>query len=126
MSVEFDIDKEKNIISIIVSDRVNRDRVNFILSKLHEITVGYSGYHLLFDLRDTYLEKRQLDMTRVVDIASSIGAMKDELGGKIAHVSPDDDARLAHSKDIESVVSVWGIDYKVFTDIEKAKEWLEI
>lgn len=124
MDVSFDIDKEKKIISGVVTGALHRDILMNLLAQLRVITTNNSGCNLLFDLSDTSLETTQMDMYRIIDVVSSIVELKDQLGEKIAHVVPDKKDRIVHAEDIGSVAMIRGINYQVFTDIEQARTWL--
>lgn len=124
MDVSFDIDKEKKIISGVVTGALHRDILMNLLAQLRVITTNNSGCNLLFDLSDTSLETTQMDMYRIIDVVSSIVELKDQLGEKIAHVVPDKKNRIVHAEDIGSVAMIRGINYQVFTDIEQARTWL--
>ncbi len=125
MDVRFSIDKEKNVITGVVSGSLNHDiLVNFLI-QLKVITSNNTGYNLLFDLRESSLEPNQMDMHRVIDVVSAIVDMKSQIGGKIAHVVPNDKDRVVHAEDIGSVAIIRGINYRVFTDLGEAGNWLE-
>lgn len=124
MDVSFDIDKEKKIISGVVTGALHRDILMNLLAQLRVITTNNRGCNLLFDLSDTSLETTQMDMYRIIDVVSSIVELKDQLGEKIAHVVPDKKNRIVHAEDIGSVAMIRGINYQVFTDIEQARTWL--
>ena len=124
MDVSFDINKEKKIISGVVTGALHRDILMNLLAQLRVITTNNRGCNLLFDLSDTSLETTQMDMYRIIDVVSSIVELKDQLGEKIAHVVPDKKNRIVHAEDIGSVAMIRGINYQVFTDIEQARTWL--
>ncbi len=124
MDVRFDIDKEHHIITGVVSGALRRDILMNLLAQLSIISANNQGCNLLFDLSQTTLETEQMDMYRVIDVVSAIVDLKDQLGNKIAHVVPDNRDRVVHAEDIGSVAMIRGINYRVFTDIDKAWEWL--
>ena len=124
MDVSFDIDKEKKIISGVVTGALHRDILMNLLAQLRIITTNNRGCNLIFDLSDTSLETTQMDMYRIIDVVSSIVELKDQLGEKIAHVVPDKKDRIMHAEDIGSVAMIRGINYQVFTDVEQARSWL--
>jgi hypothetical protein len=124
MDVRFQIEKENRTIVCIVAGQLNRDILINLLTQLRIITSNNIGNNLLFDLRLTSLEKKQMDMHRVIDFVSAIINMRGQLGDKVAHVVPVDQDRINHAEDIGSVATIRGIDYQVFTDAEKARDWL--
>lgn len=124
MSVRFDIDKEKHVITGVISGSLDRAVLANMLAQLRIITSNNQGYNTLFDLRQTSLSDSQMDMHRVIDIVSAIIDMRSQLGDKIAHVVPDIKARVVHAEDIGAVATIRGINYRVFTDMEKAADWL--
>ncbi len=124
MNVRFDIDKEKNVITGVISGPLDRLVLNNLLTQLKIITSNNHGYALLFDLTQTSLSACQMDMHRVIDIVSAIIEIKSQLSGKIAHVVPDIKARVVHAEDIGAVATIRGINYRVFTDIKEASDWL--
>lgn len=124
MDVRFDIDKENGIISCSVAGPLNRDVLAHLLTQLDKIVANNQGHNLVFDLRQTSLEKNQMDMHRVLDVVTAIINIKDQLGGKVAHVVPVDEDRIVHAEDIGSVATIRGIDYQVFTDLAQAWDWL--
>ena len=124
MDVRFEIEKENRVIVCVVAGQLNRDVLINLLTQLRIMTTNHSGNNLLFDLRQTALEKKQMDLHRVIDFVSAIVDMRGQLGEKVAHVVPADQDRVAHAEDIGSVATIRGIDYQVFTDLEKARNWL--
>ena len=124
MDVRFEIEKENRVITCIVAGQLNRDVLINLLTQLRIITSNNTGNNLLFDLRQTSLQKKQMDMHRVIDFVSAIINMRGQLGEKVAHIVPVDQDRIAHAEDIGSVATIRGIDYQVFTDVEKARDWL--
>ena len=124
MNIRYDIDKENRIIIGIVSGQLHRDILLNLLAQLRIISSNNRGCNLLFDLRQTALQASQMDMYRIIDVVSAIIDLKDQLGDKIAHVVPDIKARIVHAEDIGAVATIRGIDYQVFTDLEKARNWL--
>ena len=124
MDVSFDIDKQHKIITGVVSGSLHRDILMNLLAQLRIISTNNTGCNLLFDLRQTSLESSQMDMYRVMDVVSAIVDLKEQLGDKIAHVVPDHEDRVEHANDIGSVAMIRGLNYKVFTDIDLAWNWL--
>ncbi len=124
MNVQFDIDKNEQIITCTVTGALNRDILMNLLTQLKIIASNNQGCNLLFDLRETSLKKNQMDMHRVIDIVSAIINIKNQLGEKVAHVVPVSDERVVHAEDIGSVATIRGIDYQVFTDKAAARTWL--
>ena len=125
MNVRFDINKEHKIITGMVSGALHRDILLNLLAQLRIISSNNTGCNLLFDLRETSLETSQMDMYRVIDVVSAIVDLKDQLGARIAHVVPDREDRIQHANDIGSGDMIRGLNYKVFTDIERAWNWLQ-
>ena len=124
MDVRYKIDKENKIIIGIVSGSLNRDILMNLLAQLRILSSNNRGCNLLFDLRATSLETTQMDMYRVIDVVSGILEIKDQLGGKIAHVVPEIKDRVVHAEDIGSVATIRGLNYRVFTDLARARNWL--
>lgn len=124
MNIRYDIDKENRIIIGIVSGQLHRDILLNLLAQLRIISSNNRGCNLLFDLRQTALQASQMDMYRIIDVVSAIIDLKDQLGDKIAHVVPEDKERVTHAEDIGSVAAIRGLNYQVFTDIERARNWL--
>lgn len=124
MDVRYKIDKENKIIIGIVSGSLNRDILLNLLAQLRILSSNNRGCNLLFDLRATSLETTQMDMYRVIDVVSGILEIKDQLGGKIAHVVPEIKDRVVHAEDIGSVATIRGLNYRVFTDLARARNWL--
>jgi len=125
MPVRFDIDKENRIITGSVSGDVSRDALASMLIQLKIITTNTTDCNLIFDLSDSQLTSSQMDMYRVISIVSSIVALREQIGEKIAHIVPDRRERIIHARDIGTVAALRGIDYQVFTGLEKAYEWLK-
>lgn len=126
MAIRFDIDKEKGIITGSVSGEVSRDILAEMLGQLKIITANNTDCNLIFDLSNSELESTQMDMYRVIDIVSGILNIRDQFGEKIAHIVPDQKARITHAQDIGSVATIRGINYRVFTRIEQARKWLSL
>ncbi|MEJ2136160.1 MAG: hypothetical protein P8X86_13085 [Desulfofustis sp.] len=124
MHIRYDIDKENRIIIGVVSGELHRDILLNLLAQLRIISANNRNCNLLFDLRQTSLEASQMDMYRIIDVVSAIIDLKDQLGDKIAHVVPEEKDRVAHAEDIGSVAAIRGLNYRVFTDIERARNWL--
>ena len=124
MAVRFEIEKDDGIISCIVAGPLNREILINLLTQLKIITANNRGHNLLFDLGGTSLQKSQIDMHRVIDFVSAIVAIRDQMGPKVAHGVPADRDRIAHAHDIGSVAAIRGFDYRVFTDVAKARGWL--
>ena len=125
MDVRLDIDKEHKIITGVVSGALHRDLLLNLLAQLRIISSNNTGCNLLFDLRQTSLESSQMEMYRVIDVVSAIVDLNDQLGDKIAHVVPDREDRVEHANDIGSVAMIRGLNYEVFTDIDRAWKWLQ-
>lgn len=124
MDVRYDIDKENKIIIGIVSGSLDRGILMNLLAQLRIISSNNRGCNLLFDLRATSLESSQMDMYRVIDVVSAILEIKDHLGEKIAHVVPEQEDRVVHAEDNGSVAKIRGLNYRVFTDLARARKWL--
>ena len=126
MTIRFDIDKEKRIITGAVSGEVNREILADMLAQLEIITANNTSCNLIFDFRDTELKPTQMDMYRVIDIVSMIISIREQFGEKIAQVVPDKKERIIHAEDIGSVARIRGVNYQVFTKIEQARKWLTL
>ena len=125
MDVSFNINKEHKIITGEVSGALHRDIMLNLLAQLRIISTNNTGCNLLFDLRQTTLESSQMDMYRAIDVVSAIVDLKDQLGDKIAHVVPNSEDRVQHANDIGSMAMIRGLNYKVFTDMDLARKWLQ-
>lgn len=124
MTIRFDIEKEKRIITGTVSGDISREILADMLAQLKIITANNNNCNLLFDFTDTELKPSQMDMYRVIDIVSMIISIREQFGEKIAQVVPDKKERIIHAEDIGSVAKIRGINYQVFTRIEQARKWL--
>lgn len=124
MTISFEIEKEKRIITGYVSGEVNREILADMLAQLKIITANNNNCNLLFDFRNTELKPTQMDMYRVIDVVSMIISIREQFGEKIAQVVPDKKERIVHAQDIGSVAKIRGINYHVFTRIEQARKWL--
>jgi hypothetical protein len=126
MAIRFDIDKEKQIITGTVTGEIHREILVDMLAQLKILTANTPGCNLIFDFRDTELSPSQMDMYRVIDIVSTIIAIREQFGEKIAHLVPDRKDRIIHAQDIGSVAKIRGINYQVFTRPEQARRWLTL
>lgn len=124
MTIRFNIEKEKRIITGTVSGDVSREILADMLAQLKIITANNNNCNLLFDFSDTELKPTQMDMYRVIDVVSMIISIREQFGEKIAQVVPDSKDRIIHAEDIGSVAKIRGINYQVFTKIEQARKWL--
>jgi len=124
MAIQFEIDKKKRVITGTISGDVSRDVLADMMAQLHILTTNNSDCNLLFDLSKSELEPAQMDMYRVIDMVSAIISIREQFGEKIAHIVPNRKDRIIHARDIGSVAKIRGINYRVFTEIDQARAWL--
>ena len=81
-----------------------------------------TGHNILVDARDT--TTAGVTITQLMQITLEIANNLPGFENKIANVIPDNQERLRIARQFQSCMVLKGFSYEVFTDFEKAIEWL--
>jgi hypothetical protein len=117
--------KSYNIKSFIrknVSGELDLDESMTLAKQFSTIASLHSDHNILIDMRDTTVPSVKIAdlMKLTLEIADHIPDFKN----KIANVIPKDEERMLMARQFHSCMVLKGFSYEVFTDFEKALEWL--
>ena len=91
---------------------------------VHELSITanhHQDHDILLDLRETDAD---IDMKGVMDIAAEFGKHRDAFQNKIAVLIPNNEERIALSKQIKACMDLQGFQFNQFFDFEDAMDWL--
>jgi hypothetical protein len=122
VNTEIKIYNIKSFIRKNVSGELDMDKSMALAKQFSNIAAVHSDHNILVDMRDTTISGANIAglMKLTLEIASHIPDFKN----KIASVIPESEERLRIARQFHSCMVLKGFSYEVFTDFEKALEWL--
>jgi len=105
-----------------ISGELNLDKSMALARQFAGIASLRSNHNILIDMRDTTVSSASI--TDVMKITLEIANHIPDFKNKIANVIPDNEERLRIARRFHSCMNLKGFSYEVFTDFEKAIEWL--
>ncbi len=122
MKTEIKVYNIKDFVRKNVSGELNLDESMALARQFASIASLRSDHNILIDMRDTTVSSVSItDVMKItLEIANHIPGFKN----KIANVIPDNEERLRIARRFHSCMALKGFSYEVFTDFEKAIEWL--
>ena len=122
MKTEIKIYNIKDFVRKNVSGELDLDKSMDLARQFASIASLRSDHNILIDMRDTTVSS--VSITDVMKIALEIANHIPDFKNKIANVIPDNEERLRIARQFHSCLNLKGFSYEVFTDFEKAIEWL--
>ena len=123
MPSEIKIYKIKDFIRLSETGEIDLARSLQIVRELAAVTTFNVDHNILMDLRQTKVTT--IGMEEAMKITMEfIECMPPFFPNKIANVIPDDENRASIAKKFELCMNIKNINYRFFTDFEKAIEWL--
>lgn len=122
MKTEVKIYNIKAFVRENVSGELDMDKSMELARQFGSIAALHSNHNVLIDMRDTTVP--EVSISDLMKITLEIAEYIPEFRNKIANVIPDDKARLNIAKQLHSCMVLKGFSYEIFTDFEKAIEWL--
>ena len=122
MKTEIKTYKIKDFIRKNVSGEVDVDESVVLARQFASIACLHPSHNILIDMRDTTIPN--LNITDVMNISVEFAKHLPDFRNKIASVIPQNEERLRIAKQFHSCLTLKGFSYEVFTDFEKAIEWL--
>jgi len=98
------------------------DKSMQIAKEFANIAYLHTDHNILIDARDTTTANTKI--TDLMQITLEIANNLPDFKNKIANVIPDNEDRLRIAKQFQSCMILKGFSYEVFTDFEKALDWL--
>ncbi len=122
MNTEIKVYKIKDFIRKTVSGEIDIDKSMSLARQFTDIAYLHPDHNVLIDMRDSVIKDASItDMMKIsFEIANSLPDFKN----KIANVIPHNEERLRIAKQFHSCMVLKGFSYEIFTDFEKAIEWL--
>ena len=93
-----------------------------LVKQFADIAYHHPNHNILVDMRDT--EVTSANITDMMKISLELANSLTDFRNKIANVIPDNEERLRTAKRFHSCMVLKGFSYEIFTDFEKALEWL--
>jgi hypothetical protein len=105
-----------------LSGELDMEKSLQLAKEITNIAYLHGSHNILIDARDTTVGNVKItDMMRLtLEIANNLPNFK----SKIANVIPGDEQRLKIARQFQSCMVLKGFSYEVFTDFEKALDWL--
>ena len=122
MKTEIKVYNIKDFVRKNVSGELNLDKSMSLARQFAGIASLRSDHNILIDMRDTTVSN--VSITDAMKITLEIANHIPDFKNKIANVIPDNEERLRIARRFHSCMTLKGFSYEVFTDFEKAIEWL--
>ena len=122
VKTEIKIYNIKDFVRKNVSGELDLDKSMVLARQFASIAPLRSDHNILIDMRDTTVSS--VSITDVMKITLEIANHIPDFKSKIANVIPDNEERLRIARRFHSCMVLKGFSYEVFTDFEKAIEWL--
>ena len=122
MKTEIKFYNIKDFVRKNVSGELNLDESMALARQFASIASLRSDHNILIDMRDTTVSS--VSITDVMKIALELANHIPDFKNKIANVIPDNEERLRIARRFHSCMNLKGFSYEVFSDFEKAIEWL--
>jgi len=122
MKTEIKIYKIKDFVRKTVSGEIDMNKSMAFIKQFADIAYVHPDHNILIDMRDTEVTNANInDMMKIsLELANSLPDFKN----KIANVIPDNEERLRTARQFHSCMVLKGFSYQIFTDFEKAIDWL--
>ena len=122
MNNEIKIYKIKDFVRKTISGEIDLSKSMSLVRQFAAIADLHPDHNILVDMRDTEVTIENItDMMKIsLELANSLPDFKN----KIADVIPDNEERLRTARQFHSCMVLKGFSYEIFTDFEKALEWL--
>lgn len=122
MKTEYKVYKIKDFVRKTVSGEVDMEESMSLVKQFADIASLHPDHNILVDMRDSELTNASIvDMMKVsLELANALPGFKN----KIANVIPNIEERIRIARQFHSCMVLKGFSYEVFTDFEKAMEWL--
>jgi len=114
--------KIKDFIRKTETGKIDLKRSKQIIAELVKVAGNHEDHNILIDLRETTVSIQTLE--EIIKIALEFGSFSSAFKNKIANVIPDEKNRLTIANQIKSCMDIQGFQYQIFTDYEKAIDWL--
>ena len=122
MKTEIKVYNIKDFVRKNISGELNLDKSMALARQFAGIASLRSNHNILIDMRDTTVSS--VSITDIMKITLEIANHIPDFKNKIANVIPDNEERLRIARRFHSCMNLKGFSYEVFTDFEKAIEWL--
>ena len=122
MKTETKIYKIKDFVRTNVSGDLDPDKSMDLVRQLSGIAFLHSGHNILFDMRDTTVSN--VSILDLMELTLNIVGYVPDFKNKIASVIPVNEKRLRIARQFKACMALKDYSYEVFTDFEKAIEWL--
>ena len=122
MKTEYKVYKIKDFVRKTVSGEIDMEESMSLVKQFADIAFLHPDHNILVDMRDSELTDASIvDMMKVsLELANALPGFKN----KIANVIPNNEERIRIARQFHSCMVLKGFSYEVFTDFEKAMEWL--
>ena len=122
MKTEYKVYKIKDFVRKTVSGEIDMEESMSLVKQFADIAFLHPDHNILVDMRDSELTDASIvDMMKVsLELAKALPGFKN----KIANVIPNNEERIRIARQFHSCMVLKGFSYEVFTDFEKAMEWL--
>ena len=122
MNNEIKIYKIKDFVRKTVSGEIDMNKSMSLVKQFADIAYLHPNHNILVDMRDT--EVTSANITDMMKISLELANSLTDFRNKIANVIPDNEERLRTARRFHSCMVLKGFSYEIFTDFEKALEWL--
>ena len=122
MRTEVKVYKIRDFVRKTVSGEIDMTQSMSLVRQFSEIACLHPEHNILVDMRDSELSGANIvDMMKIsFELAKALPDFKN----KIANVIPHNEERMRIARQFHSCMVLKGFAYEVFTDFEKALEWL--
>jgi hypothetical protein len=105
-----------------VSGGLDLEKSLELAKNLARIASLHANHNILIDMRDTTVAN--VKITELMQITLEIANNIPDFKNKIVSVIPDNEKRLQTAKQFQSCMTLKGFNFEIFTDFEKALDWL--
>ena len=122
MKTEIKIYNIKEFVRKNISGELDLDKSMDLARQFASIASLRPDNNILIDMRDTTVSS--IRITDVMKVTLEIANHLPDFKNKIANVIPANEERLRIARRFHSCMILKGFSYEIFTDFEKAIEWL--
>ena len=122
MKTEIKVYNIKEFVRKNVSGELDLEKSMEFARQLGGIAMVHHEHNILIDMRDTTIS--HVSITDLMQLTLEIVGFIPDFNNKIANVLPDNEERLHVARQFHSCMTLKGFSYEIFTDFEKAIEWL--
>jgi len=105
-----------------ISGELDMDKSMQVAKEFANIAYLHEDHNILIDTRDS--TATNVKITQLMQVTLEIANNLPNFKNKIASVIPDNEDRLRVARQFQSCMILKGFSYEVFTDFEKALDWL--